>query len=135
MKTDKLEELIDNSDLNKLQKNVTKGFILRAKDNEEKRQEDRDLIEQVANVKNLAEVVLSTDEVKIYTVFRMKDVGNEKYPFRAIYLDKDRVWRRVNTVSPNLDTAYIVYLEYKYLDANSRFTDFALKMLEIKIEE
>jgi len=44
-------------------------------------------------------------------------------------------WQRVNTVSPTLDTAFLCYLESKYLDANSRFTDFALKMLEIKIEE
>ena len=43
-------------------------------------------------------------------------------------------WQRVNTVSPSLDVAFLCYLESKYLDANSRFTDFALKMLEIKIE-
>jgi hypothetical protein len=44
------------------------GFIDRAKDEQERKREDRQLIEQVANEKKLSEVILSTDEVKIYTV-------------------------------------------------------------------
>lgn len=133
MKTDKILELIDNSDLNQLQKNVSKAFIMRAEEDNKIIEEDRLLIEQVANEKRLSQIILSTDEVKIYTVYG-KDEWDIKYPFRSIYLDKDKVWRKLSTVSPTLDIAFLVYLERKYLSENSRFTDFALKMLEIEVE-
>ena len=68
MTTDKIKEVINNSELSQLQKNVMKGFIERAKEEQEMKREDRQLIEQVANEKKLSEVILSTDEVKIYTV-------------------------------------------------------------------
>lgn len=132
----KLEDLINGSDMNQLQKNVSLGFVSRAKESEEQRRNLRKLVEETANEKNLNEIILSTDEVIIYTVLprRTGDEWDIKYPFRSIYF-KDEKWQRVNTISPTLDTAFLCYLEYKYLDANSRFTDFALKMLEIKIEE
>lgn len=134
MNIDKLKELIESSELSQLQKNVMNGFIQRAKDEQERKSEDRQLIEQVANVKNLSEVVLSTYEVKIYTVSGI-DEWDIKYPFRSIYLDKQGKWRRVNTVAPTLDTAFLNYLEYKHIGWNTRFADFAIKMLEIKLEE
>lgn len=129
----KLEDLINDSDMNQLHKNVSLGFVSRAKESEEQKRNLRKLVEETTNVKNLDTIVLSTDEVIIYTV-RNGDEWDIKYPFRSIYF-KDEKWQRVNTVSPSLDTAFLCYLESKYLDANSRFTDFALKMLEIKIEE
>lgn len=133
MKTDKILELIDNSDLNRLQKNASKAFIMRAEEDNKIIEEDRLLIEQVANEKRLSQIILSTDEVKIYTVYG-KNEWDIKYPFRSIYLDKDKVWRRTSTVSSTLDIAFLAYLERKYLSENSRFTDFALKMLEIDVE-
>ena len=130
MNTEKLVELLVKSDLPQMQKSVFGGFIQRASDRETKRQDDRQFIEQIANEKKLSEVILSTDEVKIYTVSG-KDELDIKYPFRSIYLGKKGTWERTNTVSPNLDLAYLVYLQYKHLGLNSQFVDFAMKMLEI----
>ena len=129
----KLEQLIQDSDWSERDKLINLGFILRAKDFETEKRKDRDFIEETASIKNLAEVVLSTDEVKIYTI-RGNDKWDVKYPFRSIYL-KDGKWIRSHVVSPSLDVAFLVYLGEKYQGGNSQFTDFALKMLEIKIEE
>jgi hypothetical protein len=134
MTTEKLKEFVNNSELPQLQKNVMNGFIDRAKDEQERKREDRQLIEQVAYEKKLSEVILSTDEVKIYTVG-----GNDewvvKYPFRSIYLSKKGTWEKCNTVSPSLDLAFLIYLQYKHLGLNSQFVDFATKMLEIPNEQ
>ena len=86
-------------------------------------------------MKNLDEVVLSNDDVKIYTVRpKEKDDWDTKYPYKSIFKNKKGKWERSCIVSPSLDTAYLAYLESKYLGNNSKFTDFAIKMLEIKIE-
>ena len=129
----KLEELVNESNLVPRFKLQYLGFIANAREVFQKEKEIRDLIEQVANVKRLSEVILSTDEVIIYTV-NGKDEWDIKYPFRSIYKNKDGKWIRVDTVSPTFDTAFVYYLEYKYLGLNSRFTDFALKMLEIELK-
>jgi hypothetical protein len=131
---EQLKELVNESEFPQLQKELMNGFIDRAKAAQEKMREDRQLIKEVAYEKKLSEVVLSTDEVKIYTVSGT-DEWDVKYPFRSIYLTKNNAWRKSNTVSPNLDLAFLVYLQYKHLGLNSQFTDFAMKMLEIKIEE
>lgn len=132
MTTEKIKDFISKTDLSQIQKNVMCGFIDRAKDKQEFERENRRLIEQVSLSHNVSEVILSTDEVKIYTV-RGKDDWDIKYPFRSIFI-KDGKWQRSNTVSPSLDVAFLVYLEGKYLGYNSRFNDFAIKMLEIKID-
>ena len=136
MKTpETLKSLVDSSELNPTQKSVMKGFIDRASQDLYDKGKDRLLIEQIGRVNNLSEVIISTDEVKIYKVYG-KDEWDMKYPYRSIFFDsKKGGWRRVNTVSPTLDTAFIVYLEYKHLGENSKFSDFALKMLEIKIND
>ena len=134
MNTEKLKEVIENSDMVRLQKIVAKAFISRAEQYENKKEEDRLLIEQVANENKLSEVIVSTDEVKIYTI-SSSDEWDVKYPFRIIYLNKKGVWERIYTVSPNLDLAYLSYLEYKHLGLNSQFVQFAMKMLEIPNEE
>ncbi len=131
MTTEKIKEFVNNSELPQLQKNVMNGFIDKAKEEQERKREDRRLIEQVANEKKISEVVLSTDEVKIYTVSG-KDESDVKYSFRSIYLSKKGTWEKVITVSPTLDLAYLVYLQYKQLGLNSQFVDFAIKMLEIR---
>ena len=136
MDTSRLEDLIKGSDMNQIHKNVSLGFIFRAKEDIIERIKIRDLVEETANEKKLNKIVLSTDEVIIYTIHprREMDEWDIKYPFRSIYFDGNN-WKRVNRVSPSLDVAFLCYLECKNLNDNSRFTDFALKMLEIKIEE
>ena len=129
----KLEQLIQDSDWSERDKLNNLGYISRAKDYETEKRKDRDSIEETANIKNLGEVVLSTEEVKIYTT-RGNEEWDVKYPFRSIYL-KDGKWIRSHVVSPSLDVAFLVYLGEKYQGGNSQFTDFALKMLEIKIED
>lgn len=133
MVIEKIKELVDSSELPQLQKRLINSFIEGAKDEQEKEREDRQLIEQVAREKKLAEVILSTDEVKIYTVGG-RDEWDIKYPFRFIYVDKKGTWERGAAVSPSLDLAYLVYLQCKHLGLNSQFVDFAMKMLEIPNE-
>ena len=134
--TEVIKELVNNTELPQLQKNVMNGFIDRAGQDQEARLKDRQLIEQVANEKNLSEVVLSTNVVKIYTISprRPNDELDIKYPFKSIYLDKKGIWQKTNTMSPTLDLAFLNYLEYKHLGLNSQFADFAMKMLEINFE-
>ena|SRR5690349_1695956 len=134
MNTTKLEELIDNSDLNQLQKDITRGFISRAKEYEYNYSKDRELIEKIYSNKIYFTIVISTEEVKIFQLLNPKDKWDIKYPFRSIYLDKDNNWRRVVKVSPSVDAAYLCYLENKYLNSGSGFADFALKMLEMRYE-
>lgn len=134
--TEKIKDLINNSDSLQIHKNILCGLIDRATDEQEIRQADRKLIEEVAKEKKLLEVIISTDEVKIYTISPRgtSDEWDIKYPFRSIYRLTSGTWVRTATVSPDLDTAYLVYLQHKYLGMNSQFVDFAIKMLEIKIE-
>ena len=134
MNTDKLKEFVSNSELPQMQKNVMIGFINRAEQKQNEISEDKNLIEKVANEKKLSEIILSTDEVKIYTVYGKED-WDVKYPYRSIYKNSEGNWRRCDTVSPNLDLAYLVYLEKKHLGLNSQFVQFATKMLEIKIDD
>ena len=133
MTTEKLKDFVNNSELSILQKNLLNGFIDRAKDEQQRKREDRMLIEQVANEKYVSEIILSTDDVKIYTISGNDDWAI-KYPYRSIYLNKNGAWARSNTVSPNLDLAYLVYLQNRHLGLNSQFVDFAMKMLEITCE-
>lgn len=125
-----IPDVSGQSELPQLQKNAMNGLIDRAKAEQERKREDRRLIEQVANEKKLSEIILSTDEVKIYTVIG-KGEWDVKYPFRSIYLGRKGTWENTNTVSPTLDSAFLVYLQYKHLGSNSQFVDFAMKMLEI----
>jgi len=134
MKTDKIKEFIENSDLNTLQKNIFTGFLDRMEQIENTRIEDRTLIEQVANEKHLSEVLFSNDEVKIYSIFPSKNDWDVKFPIRSIFINEKGVWQRSCTVSPNFDIAYLVYLEKKYLGENSQFVEFSMKMLGIEID-
>jgi len=136
MNIQKLEELIENSDFNRVSKNILIGFLDGANQERIKRSEDRELIEKVYGLKNLSDIVLSNDDVKIFTVSQhSKDQWDKVYPFRSIYKDKNQCWQRTNTVSPTFDVAYLVYLQNKQLGLNSQFVDFAIKMLDIKMPE
>ena len=135
MNIDRINQLIEDSDLNKMQKNINLGFIFRAKENEDKKIEARDLIEKVYGKCTVENIPIVTDEVIIFKIIGKKDEKWDlKYPYRSIFF-KDGKWNRVYIVSPSLDVAFLVYLGEKYQGGNSQFSDFALKMLEIKIEE
>lgn len=134
MFTEKLKELVNNSDKPQMQKNVMIGLITRAEQEENAKQETRQLIEQVTNRNNISEIIISTNEVKIYTV-NGKDDWDIKYPYRSIFVNKKGVWERATTVSPSLDIAYLIYLQHKHIGINSQFADFAIKMLDINIED
>lgn len=129
MKIDKLIQIIQETDLPQIHKNIFTGVVTRAKNDHDAREEDISLIESFGD-KKIDEVVLSRPDVKIYKVYGSSE-WDQKYPYRSIYLDKDGKWRRTSVVAPDLDQAYIVYLGTKYLGPNSRFEDFAMKMLEI----
>lgn len=136
MNIQKLEELIENSDFNRISKNILIGFIDRANQEQKQRAEDRKLIEAISGVKNLSDVIFSNEDVKIYTVSQnSKDTWDKIYPFRSIFKNDKGDWQRTNTVSPTLDVAYLVYLQNKQLGINSQFVDFAVKMLDIKMPE
>jgi len=131
---DVLENLIEKSDLPQFQKNSLKGFTIRSKERELENFKIRNLVEEVAKVKNLSEILFSNDEVIFYSV-NSKDENNwdYKYPIRSIYLKNER-WNRTNTVCPSLDVAFLIYLEKKYIGENSEFSYFAMKILGIDSE-
>ena len=131
----KLIDLIENSNANQMQKNVMKGFVNRSGELADKRKGDFALIEILDKYNTPLKVVLSTDDVIIYTVTGKDDEWNIKYPYRVIYKNDNGNWHKVDTVSPTFDIAYLNYLERKYIGGNSQFADFAMKMLGIKIEE
>jgi len=131
MTTEKIKELVSNSELSAIQKNVMNGFIDRAKEEKEKGQQDKALIEAVATEKFVSEVLISTDEVKIYTIYQ-KYEWDKDCPYRIIYLEKETGnWKRIHTLAPTLDMAYLIYLEHKYNGLNSQFSLFASRMLGI----
>lgn len=130
MMIDKIKELIDKSNLNRLQKSVAKGIVDRANEYEETEIKNRNLIEQVSGEK-VSEIVLSTDWVKIYTV-RGRDDFDRKNPFRSIFLSEDG-WKRNPEVSPDLNSAYLSYLGNKHLGPNNQFSIFGMKMLGINL--
>ena len=93
---------------------------------------NRELVETVATEKHLLNILYASDEVIFYTVYG-NDEWSIKYPVRSIYRNDKGNWERCATVAPTMDTAYLVYLENKQ---NARgFADFALKMLDIKLDD
>lgn len=129
----KIEDLIDNSDLTILNKNLLFNFVSRAKEQEEERRKVRYLIEEICRVRKLEEVVLATEELIIYKI-KVKDEWDAKYAFRGIYF-KENNWHRIHTFCTSVDEVLLTYLGEQYLGNNNQFANFALKMLEIKIEE
>jgi hypothetical protein len=130
-----LEELVNSSGMNQMQKNITNGFIFRAKENEGKRSEVRDLIEKVYSKCSIESIPITTDEFIVFKIIGKKDdEWDTKYPYRGIFF-KDGKWNRIHTVCTSVDEVLLAYLGEKYLGANNQFANFAMKMLEIKIEE
>lgn len=134
MNTKKILEIVEESDkLSQIEKVITKNFLSRVELEENQNNKEKELVKTIGLDKNVSEIILSTNEVIIYTVKGIAE-WEVKYPYRSIYF-KDGKWKRNGTVSPSFDVAYLSYLEKKHLGENNQFTDFALKMLEIKIEE
>ena len=132
---DKLKHLCaEDKTLTKVHKIIIDAFIDRADEQETSRIKTQQLIESIAHEKHILDIVLSTDDVKIYTVGG-KDEWEIKYPYRCIILDKNGKWKRCSTVSPTFDIALLVYLQNKHIGENSQFADFAIKMLNINLED
>lgn len=124
-----IQELIENSTLPYHQKLLAKGFVERADGDLGEFSEVVKLITDVAHEKSVKDIILSTDEVKIYTVPSL-DVFDMTNPYRAIYL-KDDQWVRCYQVSPTFDRMMLIYLGEKHGGLNSQFCNFAEKMLDI----
>lgn len=133
MNTEKIKELISNSDILNIQKNVLIGFIGRAEERENEILEIKKLIESTSYKQQVDEILLSTDEVKIFTIIPKNDWDRDAL-YRSIIKRPDGNWTSVAHVARSLDEALLIYLQYKYLGLNSQFTDFAERMLEMKFD-
>lgn len=136
MNTEFLVEAINNSDKNRMQKNILLGFVQRSTEHAKKYNEDMDICQELERSFNkVSEIVVSTPEVKIWLVCsKESDDWSTKYPYRAAFF-KDDKWTKCSTVCQSLDTAMLIYLEKKHNGDNSQFCTFAMKMLGIKTEE
>lgn len=134
-------DLVDKSEsINQIRKNIIKGELTRAFENVDLKYNDRLLIESVSFKSIRGEsfdVLVSTDEVKIFKIKLTNDDWDIKYPFRLIVF-KDGYWQRVSTVCDTLDSAFLIYLQFKHLGENSTgssFSYFAMKMLGMEIPD
>ncbi len=127
-----IKQLIIESDSNTLFKTLANRYIDGVEDMLSTRSLNRELVETVAREKHLLDILYASDEVIFYTVYG-KDEWSIKYPVRSIYKNDKGNWERCATVAPTMDTAYLVYLEDKQKARG--FADFALKMLDIKLED
>ena len=133
MKTpEKIKQVIEESDSNALFKTLANKYIDGLEDMLSTRSLNRELVETVAREKHLLDILYASDEVIFYTVYG-NDEWSIKYPVRSIYKNDKGNWERCATVAPTMDTAYLVYLEDKQKARG--FADFALKMLDIKLED
>ena len=124
-----LLRLIDEAEMPLIEKLSLTRVLKRAASYEDKRMEDRTLVKDVSAAKNLLEVVFSTDDVKIYTVYS-NDEWDVKYPYRIIFMREGK-WENINNVAQTFDIAFLIYREYRHLGLNSQFSTFAKKMLGI----
>lgn len=127
-----IKQLIEESDSNALFKKVANRYIDGAENIFSIERKNRELVETVAREKQILDILYASDEVIFYTVYG-NDEWSVKYPVRSIYKNNKDNWERCATVSPTMDTAYLVYLENKQNAIG--FADFALKMLDIKLED
>ena len=129
---EKIKQLIEESNHTSLVKTLANKYIDGLEEMLSTRSLNRELVETVAREKHLLDILYASDEVIFYTVYG-NDEWSIKYPVRSIYKNDKGNWERCATVAPTMDTAYLVYLENKQ-DARG-FADFALKMLDIKLED
>ena len=127
-----IKQVIEESNHTSLVKTLANKYIDGLEEMLSTRSLNRELVETVAREKHLLDILYASDEVIFYTVYG-NDEWNIKYPVRSIYKNDKGNWERCATVAPTMDTAYLFYLENKQ-DARG-FADFALKMLDIKLED
>ena len=127
-----IKQLIEESNHTSLFKTIANKYIDGTEDLLSIKRKNRELIETVAREKHLLDILYASDEVIFYTVYG-SDEWSIKYPVRSIYKNDKGNWERCATVAPTMDTAYLVYLENKQNAIG--FADFALKMLDIKLED
>jgi len=127
-----IKQLIEESDSNALFKKLANRYIDGAENIFSIERKNRELVETVAREKQILDILYASDEVIFYTVYG-SDEWSVKYPVRSIYKNNKDNWERCATVAPTMDTAYLVYLEDKQKARG--FADFALKMLDIKLED
>ena len=127
-----IKRLITESNNNTLFKTIANKYIDGVEEMLSTRSLNRELVETVATEKHLLNILYASDEVIFYTVYG-NDEWSIKYPVRSIYKNDKGNWERCATVAPTMDTAYLVYLEDKQKARG--FADFALKMLDIKLED
>lgn len=130
-------EAIDNSTMKNQQKLRAKGFINTLVLEESKRNHVLSLIVKIAKVKDyeINDIIVSNDEVIIYTIKGRSDIWDKKYPYRLIFKNDNNDWERCSIVSPSLDVAMLSYLQTKHLSDNRDFVEFSCKILNIPIEE
>ena len=92
----KIEDLIDNSDLTVLNKNLLSNFVFRAKEEEQERIKVRNLIEVIARVKHLEGVAIATEEIIIYKILG-KDDWDIKYVLQNTDIYKIISFERFST--------------------------------------
>lgn len=95
-------------------------------------EKNHELIETVTREKYFFDILYVSDEVIFYLVFADEE-WCDKYPVRFIYKNDKDNWVSCATVAPTMDAAYLVYLENKQKARG--FADFALKMLDIKLDD
>ena len=127
-----IKQLIEESNHTSLVKTLANKYIDGLEEMLSTRSLNRELVETVAREKHLLDILYASDEVMFYTVYG-NDEWSIKYPVRSIYKNDKGNWERCATVAPTMDTAYLVYLENKQ-DVRG-FTDFALKVLDIKLDD
>ena len=124
-------KLIEESDDSQFFKMRMKSFVDKANDEIKKHDDDIELIKSVGYVREMFEIVLNSDEFKIYKIINSRHETDKKYPYRLIYLDDKKQWRNCNTASESIDFSLLLYLEYKYTGMNSQFSEFATRMLKM----
>lgn len=82
-----VKNVISKSELTNIQKISINRFMDLSEENAIKKDEDKKLIKEIANENNIYEVILSTEEVKIYTV-NGKSEWDIKYPLEVFILMK-----------------------------------------------
>ena len=127
-----IKQVIEESNHTSLVKTLANKYIDGLEEMLSTRSLNRELVETVAREKHLLDILYVSDEVIFYTVFG-DDEWSKKYPVRFIYKNDKDNWVRCATVAPTMDAAYLVYLENKQKARG--FADFALKMLDIKLED
>ena len=126
---EKLKELIENSNLSKIERIQAVAFITKAAKEQEAETETINLIEDISEEKVDNVLLLIAEDFIIYT--RRNNKANQ-YPIRSIYRNNEGFWKRNPCVNDNFDRAMLKCLEMKHLGYNSEFTEFACKMLVIE---